>query len=181
MNPAIKQAILQTPRTRSFSFNDISSGFGGPIVTSGGNLYWLSLGGLGVSAWIGRIRGTFATIRVRNAGDSLDGNTAVSAIPAGGNDVHVLFSGLEDKLHTVVIYPGGGAYYQFFSTTNPAIINVSGTSPEIIPANTVISAGDFRANTVQSGFYDSYSQGGNTQTGTVPATLISRHEYDRNF
>jgi hypothetical protein len=181
MNPATKQLIVTTPRTKLFSFDEIGSGFGGPTVINSGKLYWLALNGMAVSAWIGRIKGTSCSIKVRNAGDdyssimvSVDGKKAVSAIPYGSGDIHYLFKDLEDTLHTIVVMPGAGAYYQYFSITDPAIFAVTGASPEIIPANTIISAGDFQANTVQSGFFESYSQGGNTQTGTVPATLLSR-------
>ena len=65
MNPATKQLIVTTPRTKLFSFDEIGSGFGGPTVINSGKLYWLALNGMAVSAWTARAARLPAARRIR--------------------------------------------------------------------------------------------------------------------
>jgi hypothetical protein len=179
VNPSTKRHITHGIKTKNFTYADVANGFFGPKVNYGWNIYLLTLSGWPVSGWMGTIKGASASIILNGNGDticvSVDGQQAVVINPSPNNYLErVIFSGLEDREHSVVIGPGPTSYFFNLDNHGYDLISVSGRSPSITTPSAMIVAGDFQADTVQGGSYESYNQGGMTQTGTTPATLIAR-------
>ena len=180
-----KLALTLMPKTAYYTYDDIKSGFGGAGVLYNSNWYMshgLEYSATLLSCWIGEITGSSATILLQNcnpanASVSIDGGPQ-RLIKQNGDGSSVLFSGLPDIQHTVCFYPAGfgtsSHNQEYVKTTGVWLLSVTGAAPKINMPTTVITSGDYQANTVQTGYYETYLQNSVTNVGAVPPTVPTK-------